>query len=36
MIYSKTEMDLVAEIKALVPEYISNNSIFCELDEQTN
>jgi FlaA1/EpsC-like NDP-sugar epimerase len=35
-IYSKTEMDLVAEIKALVPEYISNNSIFCELDEQNN
>ena len=29
-------MDLVAEIKALIPEYISNNSIFCELDEQNN
>ena len=35
-IYSKTEMDLVAEIKALIPEYISNNSVFCELDEQNN
>lgn len=35
-IYSKSEMDLVAEIKSLVPEYISNNSIFGELDEQNN
>lgn len=33
-LYKKTEMQVVAEIKHLVPEYISNNSIFCELDEQ--
>jgi FlaA1/EpsC-like NDP-sugar epimerase len=32
-LYEKTAMEIVAEIKVIVPEYISNNSIFCELDE---
>jgi FlaA1/EpsC-like NDP-sugar epimerase len=31
-LYKKSEKDLVIEIKNLVPEYISNNSIYCDLD----
>jgi FlaA1/EpsC-like NDP-sugar epimerase len=29
-------MDLVAKMKELVPEFVSNNSVFEELDEETN
>ena len=36
ILYTLDDRQIVAKMKSIVPEFISNNSIYCELDKKEN